>query len=463
MMVPTKSLILAGAALALFGATASAQTQRNKLFRRASNPRQVTLDLGTGTYTRGPVINNRGISTVADLSNLDALDGSGFGWTTTDTGGGSCRWFQMGSKGTGPNQPKFGTPPGSDLMSDIAFFYCSGALDVTSGGTIGGTVELGFYEGYTIFGGAPTTTAALITITGMPANTAPGGFFGGSRCYGFNALFDPLRSFADGDFVGYSWHYLDVGTDGLYGSTYPFISCIVSCSGTSIFNGTAGGLNGPGVTGLYNDGQGMLDAFDAFCTGTFPNGDTSATYSFATAGPFAPPFAPTTRASVTMEVHEKTELAATNNNYNASNTPNIDVLTATPAVIGTIWTATYNRNGVAPTQDGFFKVAVFRLRHPILNGGTTGTSTPSWLVAPPTGIGSAGTTGRNLVSGGFLLVLPPTGVTGYTDTVGTLISGIPMKIAFCGLHFAAQARGTNGPAGTPRISSAVEGTIGTAP
>ena len=306
-MVLTNSLVLAWAALVVLGASTSAQTQRNKLFRRASAPRQVSLDLATGTYTRGPVVHDRGSTTVTDLTNIDILDGSGLGWVATDTGGGSCTWFQMASKGMGVNQGVGGgahqhpAPPGSDLMSAIQFFYCSGALDANSGGA-GGNVELGFYEGYTIFGGAPTTTATVVNLTGLPGNTAPGGFLGGARCYGLQVNFDAPVVFKDDVFVGYSWHYQDVGTDGVYGATFPFLACVVSCSGTSLLNGSAGGAGT--ATGRNEDGQGMLDAFDAFCTGAFPNGPTANTYTFATSGPFAPPFAPTTRSSIGMRIME---------------------------------------------------------------------------------------------------------------------------------------------------------------
>ena len=306
-MVSTKSLVLAGAALVMLGATTSGQTQRNKLFRRASAPRQVSLDLATGTYTRGPVVHDRGSTTVTDLTNIDIFDGAGNGWVATDTGGGACTWFQSASKGLGMNQGvgagghQHPAPPGSDLMSAIQFFYCSGALDTNSGG-VGGNVELGFYEGYTIFGGAPTTTATVINLTGLPGSSAPGGFLGSARCYGLQVNFDPLVVFNDDIFVGYSWHYQDVGTDGLYGATFPFIACVVSCSGTSLLNGSAGGVGT--ATGMNEDGQGMLDAFDAFCTGAFPNGPTANTFTFATGGPFAAPFAPTTRTSIGMRVIE---------------------------------------------------------------------------------------------------------------------------------------------------------------
>jgi hypothetical protein len=467
MMVPTKSLILAGAALALLGATAGAQTQRNKLFRRASAPRQATLDLSTGTYTRGPVINNRGLATVTDLSNVDIFDGSGFGWVTVDTGGGACTWFQMASKGNvaanqgvGGNPKQHAPPPGSDLITDVLFFYCSGALDDNSGGP-GGAVELGFYEGYTIFGGAPTTVANLLNLTGMPANTAPGGFFGGARCYGLDVLFAPMFQWNDGLFVGYSWHFQDTGTDGTLASTFPFIACVVSCSGTSIIAGTAGG--GPfsdNHTGLNEDGQGMLDAFDAFCTGAFPNGPTANTYTFATGGPFAPPFAPTTRASINIEIREKQALATTDVDYNdAAPIENLDTLTATPATLGTVWTASFARAGGG---SGRFQIRIWRDR---LGGNGV----------PPT-IGSvpwpAGTGGRRMTSGAYLASVPPgqapagtpvAPTIAFAGGVGTATSGIPLDAVFCGLHFTCQARSGTGAAGgtAPRLSSAVEGTIGT--
>ena len=462
MIVPVRFLILA-ASLGIFEGSAGAQAQGNKLFRRASAPRQVSLDLGTGTYTRGPVVNDRGGTTVTDLTNLDIFDGSGLGWVTTDTGGGACKWFQMASKGLGVNQGIGGgghqhfPPAGSDLMSDILFFYCSGALDVLSGGG-GGSVEIGFYEGYTIFGGAPTTTAVVFNLTGMPGNTAPGGFLGGSGCYGLNVLFSPMVAFADNIFVGYSWHYQDVGTDGLYGATFPFIACVVSCSGLSIYSGSAGGAGT--ATGLNEDGQGMLDAFDAFCTGAFPNGPTANTFTFATSGPFAPPFAPTTRASINMEVREAAELATTNVDYNdAAPIQNLDTLTATPATLGTTWTATFTRAGGG---SGRFQIRVWNTRL-----GGNGIAPDTGSVPWPTGTG-----GRKMASGTYFASLPP-GQTpagspvaptiAYSAGVGTAVSGIPKDYAFCGLHFAAQARSGTGAAGTgtPRLSSAVEGTIGT--
>src|SRR6185295_9514665 len=159
---------------------------------------EAQLDLGTGVYTRGPSVRNRGGSTVADFQNLDAFDGSGFGWLSVDTGAGSCRWFSAAAKGNGVNQ----STNASDLMTDAVFFYCSNALDTNSGGA-GGSVTLGFYEGYTVFGGAATTAAAVVALTGMPANTAQGSFFSaGAGCFGLRVIFPTLVAFADGVFMG---------------------------------------------------------------------------------------------------------------------------------------------------------------------------------------------------------------------------------------------------------------------
>jgi hypothetical protein len=424
MMVSKKSLVLAGAALALLGASAGAQSQKTKLFKRAGGSvRQATLDLGTGTYTRGPAVNNRGGTTIADFQNLDAFDGAGFGWLSVDTGAGSCRWFSNAAKGAGVNQ----SSNNSDLMTDVVFFYCSNALDVNSGGA-GGSVTLGFYEGYTLFGGTPTTTAAVVALTGMPANTSDGSFFtAGAGCYGLRVIFPTMVAFADNVFIGYSWQYDDLGTDGTLGNTYPFISCVVSCSGTSLINGNAGGAGT--ATGLGEDGQGMLDAIDQYCVSPA----ATATFTFGTVGA---PFAPTTRTSVNMQVQEAGDLATTNTNYNASVTPNADTLSATKATLGSTWTATLTRP--APTVAGSLLVTVRRARHPLPNGG-----------AP-----TAPVTGRVLIAGTFLSSLSGS----HNGTTGSVSAPVPLSFAFCGLHFAAQCR-TSG--GGFKLSSGVEGTIGT--
>ncbi|NOT31921.1 MAG: hypothetical protein HOP15_15860 [Planctomycetes bacterium] len=65
---------------------------------------QAHLDLGTGVYTRGPVVKNRACTTITDFRNPDSFDGNGNGYVAVDTGGGVCRWFSNAAKGFGANQ-----------------------------------------------------------------------------------------------------------------------------------------------------------------------------------------------------------------------------------------------------------------------------------------------------------------------------------------------------------------------
>ncbi len=414
--------------LVLLTAAAGAQTQRTPTFRRAPAPvRQAVLDLGTGVYTYGPRPGQRGASTIADFQNLDAFDGAGFGWLSVDTGGGSCRWFSSAAKGAGANQSQ----NASDLMTDVVFYYCSSALDTRSGGA-GGSATLGFYEGYTVFGGAPTTAAAIVALVEMPAATGWCCFGSCSGCYGLRVSFPTLVAFADGPFIGYSWQFDDVGTDGILGNTYPFISCVVSCSGTNLLTaGTAGGVGGNPL-GLGEDGQGMLDVIDQFCTAPL----VQSSFSFGTTGA---PFAPTTRASLNMRIQEAADLATTNVHYNAALTPNTDLLSATNATLGSTWTVTLNR--IPTTAAGTVTLTLRRFRTPLPNGTLAGN--------PPFG--------RVLIAGTLLATFS----TAHDGVSGVLAQPVPLAFAFCGLHFAAQARSTGGGVASVRLSSGVEGTIGT--
>jgi hypothetical protein len=143
MMVPKKSLMLAGAALALFGAASSAQSQSGKIFTRVNKPlKSATLDLATGTITRGPAVNNRAATTVVDFFNTDLG-----GFVGVDTGNGFCEWFDAGGKGSlvGDGTANVDSGNLSDLMNSIVFAYCSAKTDPASGGP-GGSTKLGFYE-----------------------------------------------------------------------------------------------------------------------------------------------------------------------------------------------------------------------------------------------------------------------------------------------------------------------------
>jgi len=405
MMVP-KSLILAGAALALFGASASAQSHNSgKVFARYNKPlKSATLDLATGTITRGPAVNNRTATTVVDFNNNDLG-----GFVGVDTGGGFCEWFDAGTKGLVPNN--------SNLMNDIVFAYCSAMLAPGSGGP-GGSVKLGFYEGYTTFGGAPTTGVAKFTLNGLPGNSASSSFFGGFNCFFIRVFFGNLVSFADGA-IGYSWKFLDTGTDGTLAGTWPFLSCVTSCSG---------------AIGQV-DGSGMTDAIDEYC----PVGTLRATFTFGTtSGSFT---------SMSMDVREVADTLTTNVSYNASTQPNPDIMTATKAIVGGNWVATIvghstfggpNRNLSAAT------INVKSNRIPLPNG----VQGPSPL---PVGAG-----GRILTTGATLSSVGTAAVNAFTRSAS---AAVPAQFGLVCVHFAAQATcvGTGG----VKVSSAVEGTTGT--
>jgi hypothetical protein len=408
-MVPKKSLILAGAALAMLGSASAQSVSTGKAFSRVNKPlKSASLDLATGTITRGPVSNNRGGSTVADFQNLDLN-----GFIGVDTGGGACKWFTSGLKGSGSNQ----STNASDLMNNIVFAYCSSALDVNSGG-VGGTATLGFYEGYTIFGGAPSTAVAVFTLSGLPANTASSSFQTGRNCYLLTVNFGNLVAFRDSGLgshqgIGYSWTFDDLGTDGTWAATYPFFACMTSCSGT------VGGI----------DGQGMTDALDQYCP---PGAAVPFTFTFGTTNPA---WTPQTWTIQSMQIQEAADRLTTNVNYNATNTPNADTLTATAATIGTTWTATWTRSPATAT--GSLTVRV-RPNKSLPNG-----SNPT-----------APVTGRVLISGPLLSQFSST----HNGSTGAVGSAIPLQLGFCGIHFAAQA--TAGGSGL-KLSSAVEGTTGT--
>jgi len=76
------------------------------------------------------------------------------------------------------------------------------------------------------------------------------------------------------------------------------------------------------------------------------------------------------------------------------------------------------------------------------------------LIEPP---GGNPPFGRILIAGPLLTTL----VAAHDGSSGTIAVGVPLELAYCGLHLAAQARGTGGGIANVRLSSAVEGTIGT--
>jgi len=430
MMVPKKSLLLAGVALALFGAAASAQS--GKILKNPNKSlKSYSLNMATGTITRGAAVNNRVGNTVQDFNNGG---GRGLG---VDTGAGFCEWFCVAQKGTGANQP--GNQ--SDLMAQIRFAYCSSALDPTSGGP-GGTVKLGFYNNYALgvgsYPAAPSvpagtngTTAAVFTVTGLPANTADACFFtflnSGTGCITVMLTFGTQICFPDGN-IAYSWKFTDSDPCNIFGSTMPFLSCVMSCSTNAL------GAGVPWPAGAKPiDGQGMTDFLDQYC----PPGNLLKTFSFNTNTVTIRPML----TSINMRVRECADVAATLVAFNSTTPPNTDLFSSTKAILASTWTATTTRVG---GTGGFWFMRVNDARSATANG------TKCSLVSLPSA------TGRNMLAGSSLATFSGS----LVGSIGVFSATIPCSPALLGFHWAAQSLVASGLT-LRRCTSAVEGTVGT--
>ena len=394
-------MILGAALLALVGATAGAQNGPKRTIVRYDKPlRSLRLDLATGTVTRGPAVEQRVAATVSDFPNLDLG-----GFIGADTGGGFCEWFDAGFKGFSGNA--------SDLMNNFVFGYCCATLSIESGG-VGGTTNIGFYEGYVTAGGAPTTAVAVLTLSGLPGNTANSSPFvmgGGTSCHLINVTFATLVPFADGP-IGYSWHYLDLDSTGILGSTIPFMSCVSSCSG-------------PGP-----DGLGMDVFIDEYC----PPGFLSNTFNFSTwfGGSFY-------SVTMSMDIRELGDCTAATAAYNSTSPTCVDVLSGTALVIGTTWMAEVTH---APGTASASTLLVRGSKIPG-NGASGGTS-------------GGESRGRLLVTGAFIANL-----AGTTDVIAPILptqlnfdAPIPLQFGLACNEWFAQAL-TLG-AGKQKLSNGLE-------
>lgn len=420
MMVPKKSLLLAGAALALFGATVSAQSGKvHKGYNKAT--RSAQIDLASGTITRGPAVNNRGATTVQDFNNGDSAA------IAIDTGGGFCEWYTVGVKGYNNNQ--------SDLMANIRFVYCSSAADVFSGGS-GGTTKLGFYENYALGTGLPApagtngNTVVAFTLTGLPANTAAACFIpwlaSTSGCWAVVLTFGTQICFADGP-IAYSWKFVDLDSCGPWSHTMPVFSCVTSCSTNPLGGGYPAGAAAP-------DGQGMTDFVDQYC----PPGVLLSTFTFNSVPGTTPMF-----TGQNMRIRECSDIAATVNPYNSTTPPNTDQFSATKAILGATWTATTTRVG---GTNGLYNIRIKTGPGARLAGNGVKCTTISLPSA----------TGRNMIAS------PPdaTFAGAIVGTTGVTSQSIPCDPSLLGVYWAGQSLVAQGLT-LRRCTSAVEGTVGT--
>jgi hypothetical protein len=371
---------------ALCVAAATSVPAEGKVFARYAKPlKSATLDLATGTVTRGSRVLERAGSTIADFTNIDLG-----GFIGVDTGSGVCEWIDAGAKGFAGNA--------SDLMTDVVFAYCSTMADVASGGP-GGSVMLGFYEGYTVGGPAPTTAVGLFNLTGLPAHTANSSFLalvlgsGSASCYFLNLVFGECIAFADGP-IGYSWRFTDVGTTSVLAATFPFLACIQSCSGV-----------GP-------DSQGMVDFLDQYCP---PGNPQTISFSFGTSkGPYF--------TSISMEIREAKDAEATAATF-AGDGHNDHELDTGAIAIGASWSPSITlRRPHQPTGNAPMNV---RVRASCVNGAT---------LSSPFG----GRPVELLVTGPLALTLTSTHGPGQNVSWPLPSFAVPCDIGLVGLTWAAQ-------------------------
>jgi hypothetical protein len=382
--------------------------------RPAPPPREtVRVDAATGTITRGPAVAERAATTVSDFPNLDL---AGFVGIDSANGlvGGLFEWFNDGVKGTSGNA--------SDLVTTFVVPYATVKRDVALGGP-GGTVKLGFYEGYTRYGapdGTPNGTAvAVFTLTGLPGNSASSTFAGGSfSSYLLHVTPPDLVSFADGP-IGYSWTFMDSGTDGFLAGTVPHLAHASSCTDE------AEPVPGP----LDALGQAAYDCCTARPADRYLNGQ------------FHPSPFPTFYClpySMAVDIREVSDLAATATAFTGDGV-NADVLVPAPAIIGQSWSPQVTLGH----GHGTGGIALLSIRTSAVNG-------PS-IVSP---IGGRTTE--------FLLAGPLLATLGLAhDGAATLPVSVPVpaQLALVCVPWAAQATVTGG--GFVDFSTAVSGVTGT--
>jgi hypothetical protein len=198
----------------------------------------------------------------------------------------------------------------------------------------------------------------------MPANTGSSSYAavqsgsGGGECYLFEVDLATCIPFADGP-IGYSWRFADLGTTNVLAGTFPFLSCVQSCSSS-----------GP-------DRQGMVDLLDKYSPpGTFLTTFTFDTSAFDSSGNYF--------TSISMEISELVDVESVATTWNSQGV-NTDVLSSGAIVIGRSWeTAIALAHGHGAAGPTSIRVRVSSINGPNL---TSPTGHPyELLIAGPLGL-----------------------------------------------------------------------------
>ena len=368
--------------------------------RPAPAPRAtVRVDAATGAVTRAPA-QARVAGEVSEFPNLDLA-----GFVTVDTGASAVTWINDGQKGVSGNA--------SDLVSRIVVPYCSAELDPALGGP-GATVKLGFYEGFTRNSPTPDgVQVAELTFTGLPAHTAESSFFGNSSCYFLEVELDPALQLADGP-IGYSWEFVDLGSDGVLAGTFPFLANTSSCS--SLVPDPLG--QAPYECCSFRP----ADAYDA-------SGNRIDVF---TTFPYCLPW------SIAIDLREVADRSASLTAWQGDGV-NVDDLSATAPIVGADWTA---------------RVLV---QHPHGTGGLVRLLVRTGAVNGPTLVSPLGGRPFEVLASGTLLA---SFLLTHDGSTSALLSvPLPPSPRLVGTSFTAQAAVLGG--GFGDLSSAVIGTVGT--
>ncbi|HED64420.1 MAG TPA: hypothetical protein ENJ09_02585 [Planctomycetes bacterium] len=330
MTARSATFLFLATALSALASTPSSQERNSPPIRRVTTSlRRARLDMESGTIQRGAMVAEKGAPNYSTTSTLNNNDFSGFVGVGSGPAG-SCEWIDAADKGQGH------TGGASGLLTGFAFAYCSAALDTLSGGP-GGKTRIGFRTGYTLRPGPPIglppngTDVGTFNLSGLPANTSYSSFLGGFTCYMFDVDLGTTPVVLEDGPVGWSWQFRDVGTDGVLAATFPFLSCVQSCSG-----------NGPDNTGN------MVNAIDVYC----PAGSLLGRYSFGTGAGGSAYF-----ASVSMDMREAEAIASANVVFNGSGTnPLILTATTTPR-LGQVWSVDLDCAGADPTKLAYWRIS----------------------------------------------------------------------------------------------------------
>jgi hypothetical protein len=313
-----------GALALLVSASLASAPAAQQPAQHVSGPQQrVTVDLATGTMTRGPVVQQRSASTCVTFNNLDLS-----GFISTDTGSCAVEWITQGVKSGGK----------SGLVSGFEFGYASKSRDTNFGGQ-GGQIQISFRRGYVKgsvnSAGATGTEVAAYLFTGLPANTNCSDFTDSTTTptQGIvRAIVHPPLALGDVN-IGWVWKFIDTVGSDLQAKTFPQLACIDNCNS-----------GGP-------DSLGMTNSVDRYL---------NEVYLDTIAIPFA-----TNSSSTSMALFELPIVPGQSLVMNGSGVNPVILSSVNVPEIGNMWALRVDCTGANPARSAIFRIGYTGIIPPI--------------------------------------------------------------------------------------------------